>query len=115
MTEVHNLDIVTDTIGGCGLTASEAVRLASLWWDKTGRGLVHRKANESRAPDVVKGPGLNGAPAIRIKPTPERSVDSGVLDGRKWEDLTRREKLAVTKAWLAEFGHNYPAPVLVRQ
>lgn len=81
------------------LTAREAVHLAARWWDKTGRGMVNRKANESRAPDVRKGAGANGAPAIVIRGSASRSVNSGILDGRKWDDLDRRERAAVTRAW----------------
>ena len=82
------------------LTAREAVHLAELWWDKTGRGMVNRKANESRAPDVRKGAGLNGAPAIVVKGSASRSVNSVILDGRKLEDLDKRERCAVVKAWI---------------
>jgi hypothetical protein len=82
------------------LHAHEAVQLAARWWDKTGRGMVNRKANEERAPDVRKGAGLNGAPAIVVKGSATRSVNSGILDGRKWDDLDAREKHAVVRAWV---------------
>ncbi len=82
------------------LTAREAVHLAERWWDKTGRGMVNRKANEERAPDVHKGGGANGAPGILIKGSARRSVNSGILDGRKWADLDRRERAAVVRAWI---------------
>lgn len=81
------------------MTAREAVLLASRWWDKTGRGLINLKANEERAPDVHRGAGANGAPAIRVKGSAFRSVNSGIMDGRMWEDLDRRERLAIVKAW----------------
>lgn len=81
------------------MTAREAVILAARWWDKTGRGMVNRKANEERAPDIHRGAGINGAPAIVVKGSAMRSVNSGILDGRKWEELDRRERYAVIKAW----------------
>ena len=92
---------LTDRLPGLTITGTEAVRLASTWWDKTGRRLINKLFNRDRV-DTLKGPGANGAPAIRVKGTGDVVVPSQILEGLPWEQLGRRERALVVRSWLAQ-------------
>jgi hypothetical protein len=81
-----------------GISASEAVKKASEWWDKIGKDLIRKQANEE-----VHGrkfhAAVSGAPAI-VTPGEKRAlIQSGLLQGFVWERLTRRERAEVVKQW----------------
>jgi len=61
-----------------GMKASEAVSLASDWWDNTGRRLIRTQFNT-----------VNGMPVI----------PSGLLLGVEFNALTREEQKRVVKTW----------------
>jgi hypothetical protein len=77
-----------------GLTLREAARLASAWWDRTGRHIARNP--EFRNPDV--------------------GFASGILRGVAWEHLTGDERRAVVATWDAvqapslTIGAPAPAP-----
>lgn len=78
----RSLDFLTRELDGCTLTAIEAVRLASAWWDKTGRRLINKAFNHERG-DVV--------------------VPSRILEAKPWDELDKRERTLVVQSWLAQY------------
>jgi len=78
-----------------GMKYSEAVARAEAWWGKTGRHLIPRKFNQvkhEKRHTGGKGPLLK---SIEVAP----DLASGVLRGLPWAELTKEEKLYVTKTW----------------
>ena len=77
-----------------GMKVGEAIQSAAVWWELKGRALMMDK---NKASD---NPGFGSF-------TPDPSNDeeaknwlpSGVLAGKPWTDLTKEEKLRVTKIW----------------
>lgn len=67
-----------------GITAKEATDRARKWWDGRMRDYF-RRTRERR-----------GDP---IRMTPEMHAKRGILAGKKWDELNRREKFLVVKAW----------------
>lgn len=85
------------------LRAMENVRRARLAWDGSIRFSIRKVANVPTDPDKVKSGGL--APLIRIKGalgSPE--IQSGIMLGKPFEDLTRDEQFRVVMAWINESG-----------
>ena len=80
-----------------GMTAKEAVRRASAWWDKTGRHIMNKRVNEERAaPKVYTG---GNAPAIIVQGAVQQTLPSGILNALPWAELTKREQFAVVNIW----------------
>ena len=102
-----DLTFLTKQLDGTRLTAPEAVRLAADWWDKTGRHLMSKTANREQRNTFKAGNG--SAPAIRVKDKGEVVLPSKVLQGFPWDELSRREKASVVRAWLKEYRVWYPA------
>lgn len=78
-----------------GMKYSEAVARAEAWWDKTGRHLIPHHFNQRKVEKRHtggKGPLLR---SISI----EDDLASGVLRGVPWDELSKAEKLYVTKTW----------------
>lgn len=77
-----------------GMKVGEAVDRAALWWETTGRKLARDKNNAADNP---------GFGSFTPDPqTPEQALNSypsGIMAGKPWSDLTRDEKLRVTRAW----------------
>lgn len=59
-----------------GMKASEAVARAEAWWNATGRKMILDACSDAVMRQL-----------------------SGVLGGAPWDQLTKREKLAVVKVW----------------
>ncbi len=77
-----------------GMKAGEAIRRAAVWWDRIGcRAIKGRNLDkENRAYHF-----FNPNPK-----TPEEAMNwlpSGIMAGKFWVDLTRDEKLQITKLW----------------
>jgi hypothetical protein len=73
-----------------GMLASEVIHCASRWWD-----LVARKEIASH---------LVGAGKLSSRdPDSPNFLPSGIIQGKPWADLDKRECLAVVKAWLDAF------------
>lgn len=85
-----------------GMKPREAARRASQWWDQTGRHLIPKALNEERTKDKVLAAGKR-APAMVIKGTVQPVLQSGILNGRPFDDLSRDEKLQVVKHWHEHF------------
>lgn len=102
----RDLEFLTKEIGGSTLSASEAVRLASKWWDSTGRKIISKVFNVEEVGGSYRGAG-GGAPAIRVTPNREVVIPSKVLQGHAWDELDRRERAAVVKAWLSQYRKVY--------
>jgi hypothetical protein len=77
-----------------GMTVGEAIDSAMLWWENKGRRLM-RDRNEA-----TDNPG-HGAFTPNPKSEAEalNSYPSGIMHGVPWADLTREEKLQVTRHW----------------
>lgn len=75
--------IIGDVMPG-GMKSDEAVRLASAWWDRTGRHVLRREFNQER--DEKTG---------EITDT----IPSGILKCLPWAMLTRKEQVAVVLKW----------------
>ena len=93
-----------------GMPIAEAVSRASEWWNKTGRHLIPKALNEDRAKNKVLKAGRR-APAMVFKGTVTPTLDSGVLQGRPFDDLKKWEKLAVVKQWHKHFVIPIEGPV----
>lgn len=100
-----------ELLDGLTITTREAVRMASDWWDKTGRHLMRQqmstKANIKETRNGKFRPAVNGAPAI--KPGVDRSVviPSKILQGHAWEELDAEERSRVVAGWLKANGEQY--------
>lgn len=77
-----------------GMTVGEAINNAAFWWESKGRKLM---TDQNKARDN---------PAFgRFNPNPttveeaDNWLPSGVLMAKPWVDLTRDEKLFITKTW----------------
>jgi hypothetical protein len=77
---------------------ADIVRKAALWWDLTGRHLVNKTINENTpAPRVRHGGKM---PIMIAKAATEKDLNSGILLGRKWDDLTPAEMAQVVGAFV---------------
>ena len=85
-----------------GMTAAEAVRRASEWWDSTGRYLVNTKANEVERGRKVRVASTK-LPGLIISGEQVPVEKGGIFRGLPWAMLQRDEQLRVTKAWHHEF------------
>lgn len=70
-----------------GMKVSEAVSLASKWWNETGRHLMRK--------DGAKG----SDKAVSLDPSSPNFAASGVLNGEPFETLNKRERSQVVKSW----------------
>ena len=66
-----------------GMLGTEAVKLASQWWDKVGAPLA-RKQNKKINYDPVKQ---------------DVAMVSGIIFGLPWSQLNQRERFRVVKCW----------------
>lgn len=71
-----------------GMTPKQAVEGASRWWNTDAREYQRRARNRSR----------DG-----IRNDEELQHESGIFFGKKWNELDRREQLAVVNAWHKEY------------
>lgn len=69
-----------------GMTVQEAAARAEAWWEKTGRKMMLKKST-----------GKN--PFASLDKNDPNFMPSGLLAGRPWDALEKREKLMVIKAW----------------
>lgn len=77
-----------------GMKVGEAVARATVWWEQKGRQLMKGRNldKENRAFNF-------------FNPNPETMTDelnwlpSGIMAGKQWIDLTKDEKLQITKLW----------------
>lgn len=82
----ESVDDVFDT----GMKVRDAIANACYWWNKTGRHMMRK--------DGPKGSEI----AVSLNPEHENFSPSGILNGQPWDQLDKREKIQVTKAW-----HNF--------
>lgn len=77
-----------------GMRVKEAVQQAAFWWNNKGRTYIKDKNLASDNP---------GFKAFNPDPKSIEEADnwvpSGVLAGKAWDDLSKTEKIAVTKHW----------------
>lgn len=78
-----------------GMTVGEALERASAWWDETGRWLIAREKNQQR--EVFTQPA--GAAAAMSRSEMADVIPSGILRGLSWDELDKREQLAVVRQW----------------
>jgi hypothetical protein len=77
---------------------ADIVRSCGIWWDMTGRHLVNKAINEYTPPPKVRAG--KGAPIMVVKHADEKDLNNGILLGRKWDDLTPAEKVAVVQSYI---------------
>lgn len=70
-----------------GMKASEALSKAEKWWMGTGRRLM--KNHDAKAE----------AEKVSLDPDSDNFLPSGIVNGLPWDELTKREKLTITKHW----------------
>lgn len=81
-------DLLTiDQTFDTGMKVSEALARAETWWDKVGRHGIQKHE-----------PGTPGAFSSPDK-ADENFIPSGVINALPWDELSKREKLLITKAW----------------
>lgn len=102
----RDLAFLTHHLDGCTLTAAEAVRMASRWWDNTGRKILSKIFNKEIKDSFNPAP-KGGGVAIKVKGSPEVVIPSRVLEGFAWGELDRREREVVVKAWLSQYRKVY--------
>ncbi len=83
---------MVDIIGGgdrmqTGMTPEEAVTRAKRWWKKVGREYFRRTRDRKR----------DG-----IREDEELMANSGILSGKTWDELSKREKYHVIKVHQGE-------------
>ena len=66
-----------------GMKVTEALHRAEQWWQKIGRHLIHKHDSETAS----------------LNPESANFIPSGIVNGLPWDELTKREKLAITKHW----------------
>jgi hypothetical protein len=98
MVQARTLPFDLDQKLDTGMTAVEAVRRAEHWWEKT--GAKEMRLHGLRHTQTVGGSlhGIGGAFAS-LDPKSENYLPSGIIHGKPWDDLTKREKAMVVKAW----------------
>lgn len=93
-------------LDGTTLTPLDAMRHAAKWWDSTGRKIISKIFNVEEVGGSFR-PAAKGAPAIKVSPNREVVIPSKVLQGHAWDELDRRERAAVVKAWLSQYRQVY--------
>lgn len=86
---------------GAGLKPMIAVELAGRWWDETGRAAAWKQFNEEEVGRKVRGGGKAG-PLLVTQGDTIPVTPSGILNGHRFADLSKDEKLSVVRAWYAE-------------
>ena len=86
---------------GGGLKAGIAAERAARWWNERGRGAAWRQFNVEEVGRKVRTGGGKG-PMLVTQGDMEPVTPSGILNGHRFEDLTKDEKLSVVKVWYAE-------------
>lgn len=81
-----------------GMKASEAIKRAEHWWET--KGAKEMTLNNLRQQETPGGSNRGlGSQFASLNPNDPNFLPSGILAGRPWDVLTKREKLAVTKIW----------------
>ncbi|HKY45619.1 MAG TPA: hypothetical protein VJM50_21195 [Pyrinomonadaceae bacterium] len=70
-----------------GMKVTEALHRAEQWWQAKGRFLIKKHDSETASLD----------------PENANFIPSGIVNGLPWDELTKREKLHITKAYHHEF------------
>jgi hypothetical protein len=92
-----------DQAQGAPLRATENVKRARHAWDRQTRFSMLKVANVGLDADRVKTGGP--APLLRIKGSPMApEIQSGIMLGKPWDDLTRDEQFRIVKAWIEQSG-----------
>lgn len=81
-----------------GMTIREAVHHTQAWWLKTGQKemKLHKMRQKNSVANATKG--LGGEFASE-DPDSDNFMNSGIIHGRNWDDLDKREKLQLIKHW----------------
>lgn len=94
-----------------GMKIREAMHLAAIWWDKTGRHMVDKEINTETTAARVSA--RSGMPVSIVKGDKMPTLPSGILQGLPWDALTDQEKARVLVTWHSEF-HVKPGKARVR-
>lgn len=81
-----------------GMKPSEAMQRARVWWSDIGRKLMHVQFNQEQVGGSFKA-STGKVPGIKISPQMQATIPSGILQGRPWSRLNRREKLCIVNKW----------------
>ncbi len=74
-----------------GMKVTEAMKRAEAWWAKTG-------SKQMRQHHMRQRESLTGAFAS-LDPDNPSFLPSGIIHGKEWDALTKREKLMIIKTW----------------
>ncbi len=77
-----------------GMKVGEAIARAAAWWERKGRRLM-KSRNFDKENRAFKF--FNPNPGTIAEAS--NWLPSGIMAGELWEDLTRQEKLQITKLW----------------
>lgn len=85
-----------------GMKVTEALGRASAWWGKTGRKEMKSHAKRHKHSPTSTTPGIGGA-FLSSDPDSPNFMPSAIINGEPWDQLDKREKLMVVKAWHHSF------------
>ena len=77
-----------------GMKVGDAINQAAVWWQTKGRALIMDKNLASDNPGYKFF-----TPDPKTDEEAKNWLPSGVLAGKPWDDLTKSEKISVTKFW----------------
>ncbi len=98
----YELDLSEDRLPVSGMKPEEAVKRARLWWEAIGRKELSKRLNEASNIEEIGRTvrtGTGKTPGFVVQGDRQAVVQSGLLRGLPWEQLTRREQLEVVKTW----------------
>lgn len=77
-----------------GMTVEHAIANAAHWWNSRGRKLIKDKNY------ATDNPGFGSfTPDPQSAEEADNWIPSGILEGRRWDHLSQKEKLHVTQHW----------------
>ncbi|MBX2835046.1 MAG: hypothetical protein KTR28_08770 [Micavibrio sp.] len=81
-----------------GMKVQEALKRAEHWWNKTGskEAQIQLKRQKKSVGGLDNGAGVSFASSNQDDPN---FLPSGIIHGKHWDELTKREKLMITKSW----------------
>lgn len=94
---------MADLMPGSDMEVRTAIQKARIWWEQGGgRKEMSKKLNATTNQQWVGckfTPATDTAAAILIKGNKEAVIASGILQGHKWDLLTKREQIQIVKVW----------------
>lgn len=81
-----------------GMSAQEAIQRATNWWETKGRKMMQTELKRQAG---AVGGSNNGAGSAFASSDVESAnfLPSGIIHGKPWDELNRREKQQVVKVW----------------